>query len=358
MDGKIGQVGGNSSTLKKLPSSVGNLTALELLRLDGSAIEELPSSIGNLTVLKKLYLRGCENLANMPQSIYGLQNLGLIDLSRCPKLVTLPNNLISEGLSNAESLPLEVRTNANNPRDGDFMRHGEIKCVNLRELNLRGCKRLVEILVQLPASVAMIDMTDCISLERFSTLSKILEDEDMQGISNMDLSNCHRLCDNLGLDLSKMAKFLLNQMKRSERIIVTLLDSGSEVPEWFTFGDDFDDYDESEFDYVDVDGRSFRNYKLHIEIPWTSVLENTKLIRSICLEERQGKVMKLDPEREQIYDLCLHFNVLMLKTYLESGPKGVFIPKSTANRHQTRGPNWSYGGLRHIATVRSYRSHD
>ncbi|CAB4316491.1 unnamed protein product [Prunus armeniaca] len=287
----------------------------------------------------------------MPQSIYGLQNLGLIDLSRCPKLVTLPNNLISKGLSNAESLPLEVRTNANNPRDGDFMRHGEIKCVNLRELNLRGCKRLVEILVQLPASVAMIDMTDCISLERFSTLSKILEDEDMQGISNMDLSNCHRLCDNLGLDLSKMAKFLLNQMKRSERIIVTLLDSGSEVPEWFTFGDDFDDYDESEFDYVDVDGRSFRNYKLHIEIPWTS-------IRSICLEERQGKVMKLDPEREQIYDLCLHFNVLLLKTYLESGPKGVFIPKSTANRHQTRGPNWSYGGLRHIATVRSYRSHD
>ncbi|XP_016651017.1 PREDICTED: uncharacterized protein LOC107881535 [Prunus mume] len=151
------------------------------------------------------------------------------------------------------------------------------KCVNLRGLNLRGCKRLEEILVQLPASIAWINMTDCISLGRFSTLSKMLEDEDMQGISNMDLSNCHRLCDNLGLDLSKMAKILLNQMKR-RRIIVTLPDSGSEVPEWFTFGDDFDDFDESKFDYVDVNGRSVRNYELPFEIPWTSVLENTKLV--------------------------------------------------------------------------------
>ncbi|XP_016651496.1 PREDICTED: uncharacterized protein LOC107881674 [Prunus mume] len=271
MSGKIGQVGGNSSTLKKLPSSVGNLTALELLRLDGSAIEELPSSIGNLTVLKKLYLRGCENLANMPQSIYGLQNLGLIDLSRCPKLVTLPNNLISEGLSSAESLPLEVRTNANNPCDGDFMRHGEVY--------FQECNK---------------DFQHCQRYWKTKTC-------------NMDLSNCHRLCDNLGLDLSKMAKFLLNQMKRSERVIVTLLDSGSEVPEWFTFGDDFDDYDESKFDYVDVDGRSFRNYKLHIEIPWTSVLENTKLVLFAVWEITESFVspcsllFKLDDYLDQKY---------------------------------------------------------
>ncbi|CAL2258359.1 unnamed protein product [Prunus armeniaca] len=305
------------TAIKELPSFVGNLTALEFLRLDGAAIEELPLSIGNLTVLKQLYLQRCENLANLPQSIYGLQNLDFINLSQCPKLVTLPNNLLSEGLSSAESLPLEVRTNANSPRNGNFKRHWEMyfaecnlsnmdslenfcywsklvkinlsksnfvslpmcisKCVNLQELDLSVCKRLVEILIQLPASVTRIYMNDCISLERFSTLSKILEDEDMQGISSMDLSNCHRLCDNLGLDLSKMAKIFLNQKKR-RRIIVTLPDSGSEVPEWFTFGDDFDDYDESKFDYVDVNGRSIRNYELPFEIPWTSVLENTKLV--------------------------------------------------------------------------------
>ncbi|XP_016651016.1 PREDICTED: disease resistance protein TAO1-like [Prunus mume] len=102
---KLGLIG---TAIKELPSSVGNLTALELLRLDRSAIVELPSSIGNLAVLKELYLRGCENLENLPQSIYGLQNLDIINFSRCRKLVTLPNNLISEGLSSAESLPLEV----------------------------------------------------------------------------------------------------------------------------------------------------------------------------------------------------------------------------------------------------------
>ncbi|ONI28799.1 hypothetical protein PRUPE_1G162100, partial [Prunus persica] len=234
----------------------------EILWLGGTAIEELPSSIGDLTALKGLDLQGCENLANLPQSIYGLQNLEYFNLSRCPKLVTLPNNLISEVLSSAESLPLEVRTNANSPHDGDFVRPRVMyfeecnasnidclenfccwsnltiinlsksdfvsllvcisKCVNLWELDLRGCKRLEEIIGQLPASIARIDMADCVSLERFSTLSKILEDEDMQGISDMDLSNCHRLCDNLRLDVSKMAKILLNQMNRNEKIIVKL----------------------------------------------------------------------------------------------------------------------------------------
>ncbi|XP_020409633.1 uncharacterized protein LOC109946422 [Prunus persica] len=62
------------------------------------------------------------------------------------------------------------------------------------------------------------------------------------------------------------------------RIIVKLPDSRSEVPKWFTFCNYFDDYDESKFDYIDHDGRSVRNYKLPIEIPWTSVLENTKLV--------------------------------------------------------------------------------
>ncbi|XP_008222878.2 PREDICTED: TMV resistance protein N-like, partial [Prunus mume] len=305
------------TAIEELPSSIGNLTTLKQLWLGGTAIEELPSSIGNLTALEILYLKGCENLANLPQSIYGLQSLESIFLDLWPKLVTLPNNLISEVLLSAKSLPLEVRTKSYssfkscslylyfeecNVSDIDSLENfccwSQIKkitlCnsnfvnlpvrfskfVNLRELDLRGCRRLVEILVQLPASIKWVHMSDCISLERFSTLSKILEDGYMQGISYMDLSNCHRLCNNLGLDVSKMAK-LFNEMKfqsGKRRIIVKLPDSRSEVPEWFTFRNYFDDYDESKFDYIDHDGRSVRNYELPIEIPWTSVLENTKLV--------------------------------------------------------------------------------
>ncbi|XP_021829801.1 TMV resistance protein N-like [Prunus avium] len=302
------------TAIKELPSSVGNLTALKVLELGGSAIEELPSSTGNLTALEILSLEGCENLANLPQRIYGL-HLESINLNRCPKLVILPNNLISEALSSAE-LPLEVRTNANSPRNGNLVRLGMMdfeecnvsnveylekfccwsnlmninlsksnfvilpvcisKCVNLRELDLSGCKKLVEILGQLPASIARIDMADCISLKRFSTLSKILEDGDMQHISYVDLSNCHRL----GLDVSKMAKSVLNEMRRSKRFIVKLPGSGSEVPEWFTFRNYFDEviFNDQVKDVGDDYDESKTHYELPIEIHWTSGLEKTKLV--------------------------------------------------------------------------------
>ncbi|KAL6293466.1 hypothetical protein ACE6H2_001608 [Prunus campanulata] len=297
--------------IKELPSSIGHLTALERLYLKRTAIEELPSSIGDLTALRFLDLEECENLANLPQSIYGLQKLNL-NLNRCLKLVTLPNKLISEVLSIAESLPLEVRTNENSPSDGDLMRYAFIafeecnvsdidslenfgcwsnlmsinlsktnfvslsvcisKCVNLQWLNLSGCKKLVEILEQLPASIKSIDMADCISLERFSTLSKILEDGDMQRIDYMNLSNCHRLCDNIGLDAAKMANILGNQAAVNTRYDIHVLLPGSEVPESFSFRKDV--------------GVLLRNNNDHlldfpIEIPWTSGLEGSVLC-TVC----------------------------------------------------------------------------
>ncbi|BFG15429.1 hypothetical protein CerSpe_017030 [Prunus speciosa] len=328
----------SKSAIKELPSSIGNLIGLQKLDLSESAIKELPSSIGNLIGLKELDLHGCENLANLPQSIYGLQNVMKINLSRCPKLVTLPNYLISEVLSSAESLPLEVRTKSYssfksckldlcfeecNVSDVESLENfccwsyitriilcnsnfvslplRFSKLVNLWELDLRGCKRLVEILVQLPASIKRVHVGDCTSLERFSTLSKILEDGDMQGISYMNLFNCHRLCDNLGLDVSKMAK-LFNELKlyMSGRTVI-LPGSGSEVPEWFTFRHYFDDYDESKFDYIDDDGMIVRNYELPIEIPWTSVLENTSLVVCAVWEITESFVSPCDLEFE-LYD--------------------------------------------------------
>ncbi|XP_021817912.1 TMV resistance protein N-like [Prunus avium] len=184
------------TAIKELPSSIGYLHKLELLYLSGTAIKELPSSIGHLTALKYLNLEECENLTNLPPSIYGFQNLHILNLNRCPKLVTLPNNLISE-----ESLPLEVLTNSNIPRDTfsslavpkqcwiqfkecnvsdidsleNFGWSSKVniidlsdsnfvslpvwisKFVNLEGLYLHGCKRLVEIEVQLPPSIKFVD---------------------------------------------------------------------------------------------------------------------------------------------------------------------------------------------------------
>ncbi|XP_020409661.1 TMV resistance protein N [Prunus persica] len=221
------------TAIKELPSSIGHLTTLEKLCLERTAIEELPSSIGDFTALEILNLEGCENLANLPQSIYELQNLTYLNLNRCLKLVTLPNKLISKVLSSAESLPLfslwmqECNVSYINSLENfccwlnfndidlsksNFVSLPVCKFVNLKMLNLSGCKKLVEIVGQLPASIEIINMADCISLERFPTLSKILEDEDMQHIQYMNLSNCHRLCDNIGLDAAKMANILVNQV--------------------------------------------------------------------------------------------------------------------------------------------------
>ncbi|XP_034199087.1 disease resistance protein RPV1-like [Prunus dulcis] len=275
--------------IKELPSSFGHLTALAKLSLERTAIEELPSSIGDFTALEILNLEGCENLANLPQSIYGLQNLTYLNLNRCLKLVTLPNKLISKVLSSAESLPqfslwmqecnvsyinsLEnfccwLNFNDIDLSKSNFVSLPVCKFVNLKMLNLSGCKKLVEIVGQLPASIEIINMADCISLERFPTLSKILEDEDMQHIQYMNLSNCHRLCDNIGLDAAKMANILVNQAAVNTEHFINVLLPGSEVPESLSFRKDVGVLLPNDNDHL---------LDLPIEIPWTSGLENLVL---------------------------------------------------------------------------------
>ncbi|CAL8991828.1 unnamed protein product [Prunus brigantina] len=279
--------------IKELPSSFGHLTALAKLSLERTAIEELPSSIGEFTTLEILNLEGCENLANLPQSIYGLQNLTYLNLNRCLKLVTLPDKLISEVLSSAETLPLfslwmqecnvsDINSLKNfccwlNFIDIDLSKSNFVslpvcKFVNLQMLNLSGCKKLVEIVGQLPASIEIINMADCISLERFPTLSKILEDGDMQHIQYMNLSNCHRLCDNIGLDVAKMANILVNQAAVNTGHFINVLLPGGEVPQSFSFRKDVGVLLPNDNDHL---------FGLPIEIPWTSGLENLVLC-TVC----------------------------------------------------------------------------
>jgi Leucine-rich repeat (LRR) protein len=51
--------------LKELPSSIGQLNALQELDLLGcSNLKKLPSSIGQSNALQKLYLYNCPNLKN------------------------------------------------------------------------------------------------------------------------------------------------------------------------------------------------------------------------------------------------------------------------------------------------------
>jgi Leucine-rich repeat (LRR) protein len=84
----------NCSNLVKLPSSFGHATNLWRLDLSGcSSLVELPSSIGNITNLQELNLCNCSNLVKLPSSIGNLHLLFTLSLARCQKLEALPSNI-------------------------------------------------------------------------------------------------------------------------------------------------------------------------------------------------------------------------------------------------------------------------
>ncbi|KAM1692274.1 hypothetical protein FF1_031654 [Malus domestica] len=244
------------------PEIVGKMESLNRLELYGTAIKELPPSIENLTGLETLVLLKCENIANLPQSIYALPRLGYLNLSGCPKLVTLPpelpiNSNISRDNFGSVAFPnlWTIRFDECNLSDFDtlanFCCSSKLERISLRnsnfdslpasinkfvwlvELDLCGSKRLREIL-GLPPNIRRINVGDCILLEIFPTLSEmILVDGDMRLIRIMNISNCPRLCENLALDVSKMASVLLHQAGKCWEVLNIIL-SGSEVPNWFS----------------------------------------------------------------------------------------------------------------------------
>ncbi|XP_024192843.2 TMV resistance protein N-like [Rosa chinensis] len=278
--------------IKQLPSWIGYLTSLRELVLSSTPIEELPSFIGNLVELEYLHLGTCINLRNLPQSIYKLRSLLYLSLSGCPNLVVFPTKARFEVPLIEESLPVMRPANSNISRDN----HGSLQlfprvtnlqfegcnllsvyeflasldclyhlhrlnlsgsnlvslpvCISkfiwLRNLNLNGCKSLREIL-ELPPYIEDIDVGGCVSLEKFPTVSRMLEFNDLRCLNSMDLSYCHRLLiDNKGFDVvsnmadavqlnevvSKMAKALVLKKVFKESEFEAIL-PGSEIPKWF-----------------------------------------------------------------------------------------------------------------------------
>jgi Leucine-rich repeat (LRR) protein len=68
------------------------MECLEYIDFEETSIKELPSSIGNLIGAKELNLGGCTNLTNLPNSIHQLQHLELLNLNGCTSLKWLPSS--------------------------------------------------------------------------------------------------------------------------------------------------------------------------------------------------------------------------------------------------------------------------
>ncbi|ONH91366.1 hypothetical protein PRUPE_8G110000 [Prunus persica] len=204
------------------------MEGLTFLDLSTTAIRELPSSIRYLIRLEMLFLKECENLTNLPCSIYELKDLLSVNLSGCRNLSTLPK-WTGGSLPNNSSIS------------------------NLWHVRVRGCKSLQEI-PELPPKVEYVDAADCISLERFAKLSSILEHKDSQMIKSVSLLNCKKLCDTLAQDVTKIENILLNEgslcsvFLTSKQSQFDIVFPGSEVPKWFSHREDlYELIDRSEF---------------------------------------------------------------------------------------------------------------
>ncbi|KAM5549066.1 disease resistance protein RPV1-like [Rosa sericea] len=161
--------------LQMFPEIEGDMKSLNHLDLSFTAIKELPCSVGNITGLKSLSLYRCDNLTDIPSSIfYALQRLEKLDLQHCSYLVTFPTK--------SESLPPPPVFSTN--------------LTSRLQVHLDYCNRLQEI-SEFPREIDGLDVRCCWSLERISKLSKILEGKDSKMFGRLDLTDCRRLCDNL-----------------------------------------------------------------------------------------------------------------------------------------------------------------
>ncbi|KAM3337619.1 disease resistance protein Roq1 [Capsicum galapagoense] len=83
----------NCPKVDTFPEINGDMHCLEWLTLSSTGIRELPSSIGNLSGLYDLNLNGCEDLVSLPNSLCNLMNLQYLHLDGCKKLEKLPENI-------------------------------------------------------------------------------------------------------------------------------------------------------------------------------------------------------------------------------------------------------------------------
>ena len=73
-----------------LQASIGELQALQHLRLTGGEFETLPADMGDLLKLQYLDLGNCKKLTALPSSFAGLSELFSLEISCCSELESLP----------------------------------------------------------------------------------------------------------------------------------------------------------------------------------------------------------------------------------------------------------------------------
>ncbi|KAM3317326.1 hypothetical protein ACQJBY_035146 [Aegilops geniculata] len=148
-----------SSSLSKMPASLGDLTQLFFLNLSGcSILQELPESICKLKCLHHLDVSNCCALQQLPDEFGNLPKLSLLNMSGCSKLTKLPGNV---------SFPCLEHLNLSSCHELENLQIDFRHLQKLEFVDLSGCYKVS----MLPGSFCQLnhlkylDLSDCHNLE-------------------------------------------------------------------------------------------------------------------------------------------------------------------------------------------------
>ncbi|PHU26651.1 hypothetical protein BC332_04983 [Capsicum chinense] len=244
------------SKLETLPETLGQLETLEEVLVDGTAITKLPSTISKMGNLKILSFSGCKNVkkkepsfgvsslskfASMPNvknlmkrsdgerkkpqatrpSLSGLRSLKKLDLS--------DSDLVDEIASDVWHLTSLEELNLS--RNNFVQFPSRISGLpGFKVLKLEECKSL-EVLPDLPLSIAVIEANECPALHSLGNLSA--QHAFLRKISFFNCFKLHQQSLKTGICA---ADLLLELLLQGHSIIYgrfSILIAGGKIPEWF-----------------------------------------------------------------------------------------------------------------------------
>nr|XP_016470041.1 PREDICTED: TMV resistance protein N-like [Nicotiana tabacum] len=243
------------SKLETLPETLGQLETLEEVLVDGTAITKLPSTISKMGNLKILSFSGCKNIKKDT-------SFGVASLSKFTSMTNVKNLMKRSdaerkkpqtarpslsGLRYLKKLDLsdsdlvdEVATDVwhlASLEELNLSRNNFVQCPSkisglpgFKVLKLEECKRL-EVLPDLPLSIAVIEANECPALHTLGNLSTR-----HAFLRKVSFSNCHKLHEQSKKTGIFAVDLLLELLLQGHSIIYgrfSILVAGGKIPVWF-----------------------------------------------------------------------------------------------------------------------------